>query len=168
MKKRLTIERDAHRGIQSTSGRMAKLPIRARMRRFQKFSAQRLNKPASRPATFGQQKDSGPKGFEQVEALAGGIAHQFNNNLFVITANIELLEMSGSKNANSEKHIQAIKGAAQRMTEMTQQLLDYARGRKYQPRPISLTELVRARLADIQRAFGPAVPVEADLCAGVW
>jgi two-component system, cell cycle sensor histidine kinase and response regulator CckA len=107
-------------------------------------------------------------GIEQVEALAGGIAHQFNNNLFVITGNLELLEMKGPRDANSARHIQAMKAAAQRMTEMTRQLLDYARGRKYQPRPISLRDLVRARLPHIQRALGPSVLVEADLDAEVW
>ena len=159
---------DAHRGSQSASGRTAKFPIRARTQRVQKLSAQRLNKPAKRSGAAGQQKGSGPMGFEQVEALAGGIAHQFNNNLFVITANLELLEMKGPGNANSAQNIQALKGAAQRMTAMTRQLLDYARGRKYQPRPISLTDLVRARLPHIQRALGPSVPVEADLSAEVW
>jgi len=103
-----------------------------------------------------------------VSNLAGGIAHQFNNNLFVITANLELLEMKGSQDPNRAQRIEAIKESARRMTEMTRQLLDYARGRKYQPRPISLTDLVRARLPYIQRALSPSVRLKADLCAEVW
>ena len=86
----------------------------------------------------------------------------------MITANLELLEMQGSQDPNGARRIEAIKGAAQRMTEMTRQLLDYASSRKYHPRPISLTDLVRARLPHIQRALGPTVPVEADLGAEVW
>lgn len=105
---------------------------------------------------------------EALGALAGGIAHQFNNNLFVITANLELLEMKGPRDPKSAQHIEAIKGSAQRMTEMTRQLLDYARGRKYQPRPISLANLVRARLALIRCALNPPIRLEADLGAAVW
>ncbi|WP_343217728.1 sensor histidine kinase [Desulfatitalea alkaliphila] len=168
MKSLLMNAHDAHRGFQLASGRMAKFTIKARTKRAPKVSAQRLNRPVNRSAAAGQQKGTGAIGRQQVEALAGGIAHQFNNNLFVITANLELLEMKGHRDANSAQHIQALKGAAQRMTEMTRQLLDYARGRKYQPRPISLSDMVRARLPHIQRVLGASVPVEADLGAAVW
>lgn len=159
---------DAYRNFQSASGRMAKIPIRARTKRVSKFSAQKLHKPAKRSAAAFQQKGSGVIGIAQMEALAGGIAHQFNNNLFVITANLELLEMKGPRDANSLQHLQAVNGAAQRMAEMTRQLLDYARGRKYQPRALSLADLVRARLPHIQRVLGLSAPVETDLGASVW
>lgn len=164
-------EPDVYQDFQSASRRLGIFPSKARIQKVRKLSAQRLNQLASRSAAV--QGLGGPRSvrLEQKEAistLAGGIAHQFNNNLFVITANLELLEMQGSQDPNGARRIEASKGAAQRMTEMTRQLLDYASSRKYHPRPISLTDLVRERLPHIQRALGPTVPVEADLGAEVW
>jgi len=104
-----------------------------------------------------------------IGTLAGGIAHQFNNALFLITANLELLEIEVLKEAaNGAAYIEAMKESAFRMAQLTSQLLDYARGRRYQVQPVSLSALVVEKLPLLQRDIKPSLKVETDLQSDVW
>ncbi len=104
-----------------------------------------------------------------IGALAGGIAHQFNNALFLITANLELLEIEAPKGgANGAAYIEAMKESAFRMAQLTSQLLDYARGRRYQVQPVSLSALVVEKLPLLHRDLKPSLKVETDLQSDVW
>jgi CheY-like chemotaxis protein len=66
---------------------------------------------------------------EAIAKLAGGIAHQFNSALFVITAATELLELQVTKDKITSEYIASIKESTGRMTKLTRHLLAYARGR---------------------------------------
>jgi PAS domain S-box-containing protein len=104
-----------------------------------------------------------------IGALAGGIAHQFNNALFRITGNLELLEIEAPKKAaNGAAYIEAMKESAFRMAQLTGQLLDYARGRRYQVQPVSLCDLVVEKLPLLHRDHKPSFKVETDLQSDVW
>jgi C4-dicarboxylate-specific signal transduction histidine kinase len=61
-----------------------------------------------------------------------------------------------------------MKTAANRMTELTSQLLAYARGGNYQVKPISLSDFVREKLPLLQRAFKYSIHVDTDLRSDVW
>jgi PAS domain S-box-containing protein len=103
-----------------------------------------------------------------IATLAGGIAHQFNNALFVITASLELLEMRVPKVTNGANYIETMKQSAFRMAQLTSQLLDYARGGSYQVKPISLSDLVREKLPLLRCGLNSSIQVEADLQKDVW
>lgn len=103
-----------------------------------------------------------------IATLAGGIAHQFNNALFVITASLELLEMKVPEAANCATHIETAKTSAFKMAQLTSQLLDYARGGSYQVKPVSLSALVRDKLPLLQRNLKSAIQVETHLEGDVW
>jgi two-component system cell cycle sensor histidine kinase/response regulator CckA len=99
---------------------------------------------------------------ESIATLAGGIAHQFNNVLTVITVNLDLLEMdSGDKTIID--YVNPMKDAASRMAQLTGQLLAYARGGRYQAKTISLSDLVRNTLPLLQHTLKSSVFVETDL-----
>jgi signal transduction histidine kinase len=68
---------------------------------------------------------------EAVATLAGGIAHQFNNNLSVITGHLDLFEFDGAEDPAFHATATQIRGAVRRMTLLTDQLLAYARGGKF-------------------------------------
>lgn len=119
-------------------------------------------------ATMGQIRK-----LEAVGVLAGGIAHQFNNALSIITGNIDLLKLSLPVCPDMQRYIGAIIQSVRTMTGLTQQLLAYARGGKYQSQRYSLTILVKDVLLqltglsekkiDIEFAFAPQTPmVEVD------
>jgi signal transduction histidine kinase len=100
---------------------------------------------------------------EAIATLAGGIAHQFNNALVGITGNIELLEMDLSDNERIDTYIEPMKASINRMSHLTNQLLAYARGGKYQPRTTSLSDFVRDTLPLLKHNIDLAIQIETDL-----
>lgn len=102
-----------------------------------------------------------------INTLAGGIAHQFNNALSGITGNIDLIEMNLPDNENMAGYIRQMKGSADRMTKLTEQLLAYARGGKYQAETISLNAFVENVLPLIQHGIDHRIKIETDLLTDV-
>jgi signal transduction histidine kinase/ActR/RegA family two-component response regulator len=100
---------------------------------------------------------------ESIAKLAGGIAHQFNNALFVITATTDLLELQVPKEEITSEYIDSIKKSTARMTRLTRQLLAYARGGKYEVKDISLSKFVANTLPLLQHTLDPSIQVETDL-----
>jgi two-component system, cell cycle sensor histidine kinase and response regulator CckA len=102
---------------------------------------------------------------EAIATLAGGIAHQFNNALAVILGNLELIHMDGMYDAKLNVYAEPINQAAQKMVQLTGQLLAYARGGRFQTRNISAQRFVTETLSIVQHSIAPYVDVETDLAA---
>ncbi len=105
---------------------------------------------------------------EAISALAGGIAHQFNNALYSITGSLDLLEMDFSGNENIADYTRRMENSTRRMTRLTAQLLAYARGGKYQAKTISLSDFVRDTLPLIRYTINSAISVDADQPPGIF
>jgi PAS domain S-box-containing protein len=105
---------------------------------------------------------------ESILTLAGGIAHDFNNALSGITGNIELLKMDLPNMASIDRYIDAMSNAAQRMVYLTDQLLAYARGGRYWPTNISLSEFVEETLPMIQQKIAPAICIKTNLAGDIF
>jgi len=104
---------------------------------------------------------------EAIGTLAGGIAHLFNNALSVTNVNLDMLEMDhpgDEKIANYTKHMKA---SAQRMTQLTSQLLAYARGGKYQARTLAINDFIDHSLPIIHHSISPDTSIETDLTTEV-
>jgi PAS domain S-box-containing protein len=84
---------------------------------------------------------------EAIGTLAGGIAHDFNNILMGIQANSTLLENSLSSYSEKLKNIDAYINSG---TDLTRQLLGFARGGKYEVKPTNLNEVIKRQ----NRMFG--------------
>lgn len=97
---------------------------------------------------------------EAIATLAGGAAHEFNNALMGIMGNIELLKMDLPENEGRDKYFEAMKGSGHRMSRLTDQLLAYARGGKYQPKNLKLDDFVIETLPILQHDLSPEVRVE--------
>ena len=100
---------------------------------------------------------------EVISTLAGGIAHEFNNALVGISGNIDLLEMTLASDENVTRPLSGMRDAARRMTGLTDQLLAYARGGKYQPRIMSLNKLLETTVPVVKHRIDPRVALETDL-----
>ncbi len=100
---------------------------------------------------------------ESVATLAGGIAHQFNNALTGISGNIELLDIALLEGRDIGKYSERIKALVGNMTHLTDQLLAYARGGKYQPKTFSLNDLVKESLPMIHHRNNPTIRIETEL-----
>ena len=100
---------------------------------------------------------------EAIATLAGGIAHQFNNALSSITGHTGLLEIEYPEDEKIMDYAKAMKQSAHRMAHLTSQLLAYARGGKYNPQTISLSNFVEGALPIIQHILDPDIRLETDL-----
>ncbi len=80
---------------------------------------------------------------EAIGTLAGGIAHDFNNLLTAIEGYSTLLLMDLPDDDPAREKIHRIAGAVERGTELTRQLLGFARGGKYEVVPSDLNRLIR-------------------------
>ena len=97
---------------------------------------------------------------EAIATLAGGVAHEFNNALMGIMGNIELLKMELPEDERKTKYLEAMKGSGHRMSRLTDQLLAYAEGGKYQPKDLKMDDFVIETLPILQHDLNPTVRVE--------
>jgi two-component system, cell cycle sensor histidine kinase and response regulator CckA len=104
---------------------------------------------------------------ESIATLAGGIAHQFNNALSVITGNVELMKMHLPEATNME-YLEPIIKSSYRMSLLTSQLLAYARGGKYNPKPMDWSSFVKDTLPLIRHSVAPSIVIETHLPNDVW
>jgi PAS domain S-box-containing protein len=100
---------------------------------------------------------------EAIGTLAGGIAHQFNNALGAIIPNIDLLRMKYPEDKRINRCVQPMYNSAQRMAQLTSQLLAYARGGKYWLQHISLRTFVLDTLPLIKHSIKTEIHVHTDL-----
>jgi PAS domain S-box-containing protein len=100
---------------------------------------------------------------EAVGALAGGVAHDFNNYLMVIGGYTELLSEQLPADDPARESVQAIAEAYQRCAHLTQQLLTLSRKRKAEPATIDLSVLVSQLAPLLGSVLGELVPLRLDL-----
>lgn len=79
---------------------------------------------------------------ESLGVLAGGIAHDFNNLLTVVMGNVSILRLSSQLSPDDRKSAQRIEEAAQRASELTQQMLAYSGRGRFHVVPVSVTDLI--------------------------
>jgi two-component system cell cycle sensor histidine kinase/response regulator CckA len=87
---------------------------------------------------------------EAIGTLAGGIAHDFNNLLMGIQGNASLMRMDLSDAGENNHRIENIEQCVKRGSELTQQLLGFAKGGKFNVQTIDVNSVV----ADTARMFG--------------
>ena len=91
---------------------------------------------------------------ESVGRLAGGVAHDYNNMLSVIIGYTEMaLDKTGPEDPLRED-LEEILGAAMRSTDITRQLLAFARRQTIDPKALDLNETVEAMLKMLRRLIG--------------
>lgn len=91
---------------------------------------------------------------ESVGALAGGVAHDYNNMMGVILGYAELALEKVDRSQPLYADLQEIHRAAIRSTEVTRQLLAFARKQTIAPRVIDLNEAVEGMLKMLRRLIG--------------
>lgn len=104
---------------------------------------------------------------EALVTLAGGIAHQFNNALSVVTGNIDLLEMDAKDTGKATIYTAAIRDAANRMKQLTAQLLAYAKKGNYNSKTVSLSDFVRNTLPLVKNSIHSGIHVDTYLPTGM-
>ncbi len=105
---------------------------------------------------------------EAIGQLTGGVAHDFNNMLTVVLANLELLARRLTPESPLRTYVdRAMKGAARGAT-VTQQLLAFARRQPLQPVAFDVAARIGA-LADLLRGtVGVTIDIELAVAGGLW
>jgi two-component system sensor histidine kinase EvgS len=89
-----------------------------------------------------------------VGLLAGGVAHDYNNMLTVILGNAELALLKADPAQKLGHYLEGIIDAAKRSTNITRQLLTFARKQTVAPVILDLNQNVESMLKMLQRLIG--------------
>jgi PAS domain S-box-containing protein len=125
----------------------------------------------SRDVTLARETERQLRQSQKMDAigqLTGGVAHDFNNILTVITGTIEILADAVADRPQLAAIARMIDDAAQRGAELTQRLLAFARKQPLQPRATDVNALVVEAAGLLRPTLGEQVEIEAVLKDDVW
>lgn len=91
---------------------------------------------------------------EAVGRLAGGVAHDFNNMLSVMTGYAELAMAQAPGDETLERHLAEILKATRKSASLVRQLLAFARKQVISPKPLDLNEAITGMLKMLRRLIG--------------
>jgi PAS domain S-box-containing protein len=103
---------------------------------------------------------------EAIGLLAGGIAHDFRNQLTVIKGYAEMLLNDGLVAKEGVDMVQEVLHAASRSAEITGQLLAFSRQETLCPEPHDLSDLVGEIGKALARVIGEDITLSISPCAG--
>ena len=79
---------------------------------------------------------------EAVGLLAGGMAHNFNNNLSIVLGNVELANLKAQKNSEVSELLNNAKVGIMRSRDLIQQIMAYSRTSEQRKEVILLAEII--------------------------
>ncbi len=104
---------------------------------------------------------------ESIGTLAGGIAHDFNNLLMGILGNISLILLQVDPSNPIYERLKNMEGYVQRGSDLTKQLLGFARGGKYEVQLTDLGELI-SRSSELFGRTKKEVHIHRNFPKGLW
>ena len=105
---------------------------------------------------------------EAVGQLTGGIAHEFNNMLTVITGTIEILADAVKDNPPLATITRLISEAADRGATLTSSLLSFARKQALEPAEIDVNDLLEELVKLLLATFDKNIEIVTRLDGNVW
>ena len=93
---------------------------------------------------------------EALGTLAGGIAHEFNNIIWIIGANAELMSAYIGEESSGIKNLQRVEKACTRAADLVTQILNFSHQDEYDPKPLDIVPLVKESLK-LLRASIPSI-----------
>ena len=125
--------------------------------RPRKEAAQRLEE--ARGALLRSQK------LEAVGKLTGGVAHDFNNILHIVSANVQLMLRNEEA---SRKRLVSIMDAVEHGKKLTAQLLAFARRQPLHPSVVNLAQMIERMDTLLHRAAGDAIDIRFAMPPRLW
>ncbi len=105
---------------------------------------------------------------EAIGQLTGGVAHDFNNILTVITGSADVLLSALEHDPKLHGIAKSIDEAAERGAQLTQRMLAFARKQALQSRTLDLNEIVQRMGTMLQRTLGEDIAVNISTTRGLW
>lgn len=105
---------------------------------------------------------------EAVGQLAGGVAHDFNNMLGVITGYSEMILEQTDPSQQFHAALEEILKAAKRSADLTRQLLTFARKQTVAPKVLDLNQTIAGMLNMLRRLIGENISLTWMPGYGLW
>ncbi|WP_224981573.1 hybrid sensor histidine kinase/response regulator [Geomonas agri] len=105
---------------------------------------------------------------ESIGRLAGGVAHDFNNMLSVISGAAELSRRKLEDGEQIEQYLELIINAARRSSDITRQLLAFSRKEVVSPKPVQLNRLIADSLKILTRLISEDVKLSFRPAPELW
>jgi len=96
--------------------------------------------------------------------LAGGVAHDLNNNLTAVMGFTSLLELE-LENEEHKHYLETINTATKRSAELTTQLLAFARKGKYENRHLDIHSIINDIISLLSRSISKKIKLVSELKA---
>ena len=103
---------------------------------------------------------------DAIGKLTGGVAHDFNNMLTVISGNTETLVASLKQQPDLQRAARLIDDAAERCAELIQHLLAFARRQPLQPRNVEINAAIAGIAKLLRPTLGEQIQIETVLERG--
>ncbi len=103
---------------------------------------------------------------EAVGRLAGGLAHDFNNQLQGISGFTSFVERDAGLSAQAMQDLHEVRKAAERMASLTHQLLAFSRQQVLLPETVELDGAVADSQSLLQRLIGTNIEIVVQLAPG--
>lgn len=104
---------------------------------------------------------------EAIGTLAGGVAHDFNNILMVISGYSSVLADALAADPKLRGHVEQIQKAGERAASLTRQLLAFSRKQTIQPTPLNLNNIVSGIEKLLHRLIGENITISTRLASNL-
>jgi len=104
---------------------------------------------------------------EAVGHLAGGVAHDFNNFLTIITGYGQMIQRNLEPGSSMRAHVEEILKSGERAAALTRQLLTFSRRQDFSPRMLDLNTVVSSTENMIHLLMGNEIELLTVLPAGL-
>ena len=105
---------------------------------------------------------------ESLGKLTGGVAHDFNNVLQVISGNIQLIQRLYPHEGSLKARLGSMQAASERGAKLSAQLLAYARRQPLKPEVVSLNDAIENLEEFLKPALGDAISLEVTAADNLW
>ena len=102
---------------------------------------------------------------EAIGQLAGGVAHEFNNILGGIVGNADLLKMKVESDKKLIRYVDKITNAALKASDLTRQLLSFARKKRIEMQFIDIHNLINRMITTLQHTIDKRIKMQSNLLA---
>ena len=100
---------------------------------------------------------------EALGTLAGGIAHEFNNIIWIIGANTELMSTYIGEESPGVKNLQRVEKACNRAADLVTQILNFSHQNEYDPKPLEIVPLVKESLKLLRVSIPTVIEIHEEI-----
>ena len=100
---------------------------------------------------------------QAIGTLAGGIAHEFNNILWIIMANTELATGNLPEGNAARKNLQRVEKACSRAADLVQQILTFSRQDEYRSRPLNIIPITKESLKFLRSSIPTNIDIRQNI-----